>query len=71
MANIIVNCLGIYLLDTAGESADSYVVGNTTVNKAKAEMFLKGEAYIVIRTLTYLTCVDGELVVQFDSNELS
>ena len=61
IANIVVNALGIYLLQTGGESADSYVLGSVTLNKAKAQQLLKGEWYVVIRSLTFLSTPDGEL----------
>lgn len=50
---IIINPLAISLLATGGETPDSYVVGNVTLDKDRVQQFLHNMVYLVIRTLMF------------------
>ena len=56
----MINPLAISLLATGGETPDSYVVGNITLEKDRVQQFLHNLAYIVIRTLQFLSQQNGE-----------
>jgi hypothetical protein len=60
-ANIVLNPLAIFLLATAGMSADCHVTGGATIDRDTVQQFLHNEMYVVIRTQQFITLPNGEL----------